>query len=231
LALDRRAFVAARQGNGSLGGAMLSPPYGVWGLTPKQLEVLPEFQKDIERNRAQARKLMAEAGYGPNKKLKVTYITRLNDPPHLTSSSLVADQLRNIYIEGEIEQKEYSVFSALQLKGAYTLAFNTLAASVDDPDVAFYQSYTCAARKYANVQRYCNPEMDAKIDEQSKTIDPVKRKQLVQEIDLQLQREVARPALYQYTGGTCWHPYVKSYVRSGNGLYTHNNLEDVWLDK
>ena len=53
----------------------------------------------------------------------------------------------------------------------------------------------------------------------------------MQEIDLQLQREAARPALYQYTSNTCWQPYVKGYVRSANSLYTHNNLEDVWLDK
>ena len=231
LALDRHAFAASRQGNGFIGGAMLSPPYGVWGLTAKQLEALPEFQKNVERNRAQARKLMEEAGYGPKNKVKVNYIMRMNDPPHLTSASLIADQLRNIYIEGEIEQRENSVFVAAQLKGAYTLAFNTSAASVDDPDVVFYQTYTCAARKYANVSKYCNPEVDKKIDEQSATIDPVKRKKLVQELDLLLQREVARPALYQYTSATCWQPYVKGYVRSSNGLYTHNNLEDVWLDR
>ncbi|HSQ04671.1 MAG TPA: hypothetical protein VLN59_11570 [Burkholderiales bacterium] len=30
---------------------------------------------------------------------------------------------------------------------------------------------------------------------------------------------------------TCWQPYVKGYVRASNGLYTHNNMEDAWMDR
>jgi len=100
LALDRSAFVRAWQGDGRIGVIMMSPPYGNWGLTPKQLDAVPGFGKDVERNRAQARKLMAEAGYGPNKKLKVSCYVRMAVPGHLMGVSLVADQLRSIYIEG-----------------------------------------------------------------------------------------------------------------------------------
>jgi peptide/nickel transport system substrate-binding protein len=82
-----------------------------------------------------------------------------------------------------------------------------------------------------NYTKYCSREMEAKIEEQSATVDPKKRKQLVQQIDLALQQEIARPTLYQSATSTCWHPYVKGYMRSANGIYTHNRMEDVWLDK
>ena len=226
LALDRKAFVNATQGEGRLGGVMMAPPYGVWGLTPEQLATAPGFGKDVERNRAEARKLMAEAGYGPDKKLKTTYFVRMASPDWLMGISLIADQLRSIYIEGEIEQKEYTVYTGAVLKGAYMLTFSKSGASIDDPDVAFYESYKCGPY---NSMRYCNPEVDAKIDEQSATVDPVKRKALVQEIDLILQRDAVRPTLYQNVYATCWHPYVKGYIRSSNGIYTHNRMEDVWL--
>jgi len=229
LALDRRAFVAATQGNGRLGGAMMSPPHGVWGLTSEQLEALPGFENDVERNRAEARKLMEEAGYGPNKKVKVTYLTRMNDPFHITGASLVADQLRSIYIEGDIDQKEYTVFTSALIKGAYTLGFNRSGAAIDDPDVVLYENYTCASPR--NYTRYCNREVEAMIEEQSRTIDARKRKQLVRDIEVRLHQDVARPTLYQYDATTCWQPYVKGYVRASNGLYTHNNMEEVWLDK
>ncbi|MFH1604815.1 MAG: ABC transporter substrate-binding protein, partial [Pseudomonadota bacterium] len=123
LALDRGEFVKATQGDGRLGGIMMTPPYGNWGLSPEQLAVVPGFGKDVARNRAEARKIMQELGYGPNNKLKTTYITRISSPLFLVGASLVADQLRGIYIEGEIEQKEYSLFTAALTKGAYTLAF------------------------------------------------------------------------------------------------------------
>ncbi len=229
LALDRGEFVKVMQGNGRLGGIMMPPPYGVWGLTPKQLEAVPGFGKDVERNRAEARKLMADAGYGPSKKLKVTYLVRLSTQYFLANASLIADQLRSIYIEGDIEQKDYTMLTGALIKGAYTLAFEPAGTALDDPDMAFYTAYTCASQ--GNYTKYCNREVEAKIDEQSSTVDPVKRKKLVQELDLKLQQDIARPILYQQMTTACWHPYVKGFVRATNGVYTHNRMEDVWLDK
>ncbi len=229
LALDRNAFVAAQQGGGRLGGVMMSPPYGNWGLTPAQLEAVPGFGKNVERNRAEARKLMEEAGYGPNKKLKTTFFVRNSAPNFLMGATLAADQLRSIYIEGEIELKDYTVFTGAIIKGAYTTAFETSGSAIDDPDVVLYENFKCESIR--NYNKYCNREVEAKIDEQSSTLDPVKRKQMVQALDLLLQQETARVAVYHSTSSACWHPYVKGYLRSTNGIYTHHRMEDVWMDK
>jgi peptide/nickel transport system substrate-binding protein len=229
LALDRNAFVTAQHGHGRQGGIMMSPPYGNWGLTPEQLQQIPGYGKDVEKNRAEARKLMEEAGYGPSKKLRLTYIVRLSTPSYIIGSTLVADQLRTIYIDGEIEQKEYTVFTGLLTKGAYTLAFHTTGSAVDDPDIVLYENYMCKSLR--NYTHYCNPAIEAKIQEQSMTVDPKKRKELVQQIDLQLQQDVARATLYQTLSTTCWHPHVKGFVRATNGIYTHNRLENVWIEK
>lgn len=229
LALDRNAFVQAQQGYGRLGGVMMSPPHGVWGLTTEQLAAVPGYGRDVERNRAEARKLMEEAGFGPNKKLRLTYIVRQSSPQYMQGASIVADQLRTIYIDGEIEQKEYSIFTGMIMKGAYSLAFHTTGAAVDDPDVVYYENYMCGSQR--NYTKYCSKEIEAKIDEQSATIDPVKRKQLVQQIDLALQQEIARPTLYHTLSGTCWQPHVKGFLRAINGIYSHNRMEQVWLDK
>ena len=80
-------------------------------------------------------------------------------------------------------------------------------------------SFRCNSAR--NVSRYCNREVDAKIDEQSATFDPVKRKQLVQAIDLILQQDVAWAPMYHSSSTACWHSYVKGYVRAKNGIYTH----------
>jgi peptide/nickel transport system substrate-binding protein len=229
LGLDRGAFVAAQQGGGRLGGVMMSPPYGNWGLTPGQLETLPGLGKNVEANRAEARKLMEEAGYGPNKKLKATFIVRTSAPNFLMGATLAVDQLRSIYIDGDIEQKEYTVFTGQIIKGAYQMAFETSGSAIDDPDVVLYENFKCSSIR--NYTKYCHPEVEAKIDEQSATIDPVKRKQLVNALDVMLQQDVARAAVYHSTSSACWQPYVKGYLRSVNGIYTHHRMEDVWLDK
>ncbi len=147
----------------------------------------------------------------------------------MTGATLAADQLRSIYIEGNVEQKDYTVFTGAVIKGAYTLAFETSGSAIDDPDVVLYENFKCESIR--NYNKYCNREVEAKIDEQSATLDPVKRKQLVNALDLLLQQETARVAVYHSTSVACWQPYVKGYLRSANGIYTHHRMEDVWLDK
>ncbi len=228
LALDRHAFVVAQQGLGRLGAAMMAAPNGVWGLTAEQLESLPGFGKDVEKNRAEARKLMEEAGYGPNKKLKVSYLVRQGSVP-IQGASLVADQLRSIYIEGDVDAKDYSVFTNMLTKGAYTLAFHATGNALDDPDIILVENFTCNSPR--NYTKYCNKDIEAKIHEQSVTLDPKKRKELVQQIDMTLEREAAKPTIFQTLQMACWYPYVNGWVKGGNGNYSHHRFENVWLDK
>ncbi len=229
LALDRSEFVKVQQGEARVGGIMMAPPAGNWGLTPEQLATVPGMGKNVERNRAEARKIMQELGYGPNKKLKTNYIVRMATPDYLMSTSLVADQLRTIYIEGEIEQKETSLWTGAMIKGTYELGWQGTAAAIDDPDVVLYEGYFCKSMR--NFTHYCNPDLEAKIDEQSATVDPVKRKKLVQAIDLMLLKDVARAAMYQANTRACRYPYVKGVVVPNNSSYTHHRMEDVWLEK
>jgi peptide/nickel transport system substrate-binding protein len=229
LALDRNAFLASLHGGGRLGGVMMTAPYGAWGLTPAQLESVPGFGKDVEKNRAEARKLMEEAGYGPKNPLKVPIFVRASSPAFVAGATLTSDQLRHIYIESTVEVKEYSIFTGAIIKGAYQLGFETSGSAIDDPDVVLYENFMCASIR--NYNKYCSKEVEAKIDEQSQTLDPAKRRQLVNALDLLLQQETARVAVYHSTSSACWHPYVKGYLRSKNGIYTHHRMEDVWMDK
>jgi len=229
LALDRNAFVQSHHGGSRIGGIMMSTPYGAWGLAPEQLATIPGYGKDMERNRAEARKLMEEAGYGPKNLLKLPILVRSTSPAFVAGATLTSDQLRSIYIESTVEPKEYSIFTGAIIKGAYQIGFETSGSAIDDPDVVFYENFMCSSIR--NYNKYCSKEVEAKIEEQSQTIDPKKRKQLVNELDMHLLREHARIAVYHSTSSSCWHPHVKGYVRANNGIYTHHRMEDVWIDK
>ena len=100
---------------------------------------------------------------------------------------------------------------------------------VDDPDVVFYQNYVCSSAR--NYPGYCNPELDKKVDQQSMESDPAKRKQLAQEVDYQLQQELARPIIYHLRAATCWQPELKNLTLMVNSQYNGWRFEDVWLDK
>src|SRR5262249_53642905 len=59
LTLDRKAFVdILTEGQGDIGANMQPPPSGLWGMPPELLKTLPGYDPDVEKSRAEARKLM-----------------------------------------------------------------------------------------------------------------------------------------------------------------------------
>ena len=81
---------------------MLPPPEGVWGMPPEMLQTLPGYGPDVAKNRAEARKIMEKLGYGPDKRLSLKVSTR-NIPPYRDPAVILIDQLKEIYIDAELE--------------------------------------------------------------------------------------------------------------------------------
>ena len=103
LSLDRKAFIdIITDGQGDIGGGMLPPPEGVWGMPPEVLQTLPGYDPDVAKNRAEARKIMEKLGYGPDKRLAVKVSTR-NIPAYRDPAVILIDQLKEIYIDAELE--------------------------------------------------------------------------------------------------------------------------------
>src|SRR5947209_7010121 len=103
LSLDRKAFIdIITDGEGNIGGVMLPPPEGVWGMPPEVLQTLPGYDPDVEKNRAEARKIMEKLGYGPNKHLAVKVSTR-NFPGWRDPAVVMISHLKEIFIDGELD--------------------------------------------------------------------------------------------------------------------------------
>src|SRR5260370_34160012 len=70
LTLDRRAFIDVLSGGqGDIGAAMLPPPEGLWRMPPDRLKMLPGYDPDVQKNRADARKIMQRLWYGADNPL------------------------------------------------------------------------------------------------------------------------------------------------------------------
>jgi len=103
LALDRKAFIdILSEGEDRIGGLMLPPPEGTWGLPPEILNTLPGYGPDIEKNRTSARQLMSALGYGPDTPLKVKVAAR-NVQEFRDTSVILMDQLKQVYIDGDLD--------------------------------------------------------------------------------------------------------------------------------
>jgi peptide/nickel transport system substrate-binding protein len=229
LALDLEAFNKILfQGHSLDGAAMLPPPAGFWGMPKEMLPDLLGHSPDHAKNLAEARDLMKKAGYGPDKPLKIKVATR-NIAIYRDPAVLLIDQLKQIYIDAELEPVDSPAWFPKVARKDYTIGANLTGYGTDDPDLTFYENFACGSEN--NYDGYCNAEIDKLFDQQSMEADQEKRKKLVWDIERRLAEDVARPVLYHNRSGTCWHPYVKGYTPMINSIYNGLRMEDVWLDK
>jgi len=229
LALDRKSFIdILAQGAGDVGAAMQPAPEGVWGMPADMLAKLPGYGADIEKNRGEARRIMEKLGYGPDKRLAVK-VSERNIPIFRDPAVILIDQLKEIYVDGELDAVDTANWFPKVYRKDYKLGLNLTGIGTDDPDAQFYENYACGSqRKYTG---YCNPELQKMFDEQSAEADQQKRKRLVWEIDRRLQEDQARPIVYHLRFATCWQPRLKGLKIMVNSVFNGWRFEDVWLDQ
>jgi peptide/nickel transport system substrate-binding protein len=229
LSLDRKAFIdILSDGQGDIGGVMQPPPEGVWGMPPEILRRLPGYNPEVAKNRAESRNVMEKLGYRPDNRLKIEVSTR-NTPFYRDPAVILIDQLKEVYIDGELETIDTTNWYPKVMRKDYTVGSNLTGNALDDPDQNFYENYACGAE--GNYNGYCNPEVDLLIDRQSAEADQEKRKKLVWEIERKLAEDVARPIIFYDRRDTCWQPHVKGLTIMVNSVFSGARMEDVWLDK
>ena len=230
LSLDRKAFneIINEGVEHAIGANMLPAPNGVWGMPPDVLHTLPGYGPDVEKNRAEARKIMEKLGYGPDNRLAIKVSTR-NFPAWRDPAVVLISQLREIYIDAELDLVDTAVWYPKMSKKDFTVGAVPIESGVDDPDQMFYENYySGAARNYAG---YSDPETDKLIDQQSMTADPKKRKEIVWQIERRLAEAYFRPVTFYPGAAGCFQPWVKGYTMMTNSIYNGWRMEDVWLDK
>jgi peptide/nickel transport system substrate-binding protein len=229
LSLDRKAFIdIISDGQGDIGGVMQPLPEGLWGMPPDAMAMLPGYGPDVQKNRSEAREIMGKLGYRPDKRLALKVSTR-NIPPYRDPAVLLTDQLKEVFIDGELDIVETASWFPKVMRKDYKIGLNLTGGGVDDPDQQFYENYACGAPR--NYTGYCNPELEKLFDRQSTEADEGKRKKLVWEIERKLAEDGARPIIFYNRFAYCWQPQVKGWTMMVNSIINNWRMEDVWLDK
>ena len=229
LALNRNAFNSIlMEGQALTGGAMMPQPAGEWGMPPEMVSSLMGYGPDTARNVAEAQAIMQKLGYSDAKLLPIKIQTR-NLPTYRDAAVIVMDQLRKIYISGELDILETPQWYARLQKKDYTIGLNVTGVSVDDPDGNIVENYSCKSER--NYTQYCNADVDRLLAAQSRELDREKRRKIVWDIERLLVDDAARPIITHGVAANCWQPYVRNYVPHNNSQYNSLRFEEVWLDK
>ncbi len=225
--IDRRGLVQAVHQGGAVVGASLAPrPWGFWGLGEKDLAGLPGYGKPADE-KALARKLMAEAGFSPEKPLKVEMVTRAI-AIYVDMASFVINELKQIGIEATLRQIETAQWHAMATRGDYQIGANLTGIGPDDADANFYENYACGSPR--NYSQYCSEQVMKMIDQQSQELDPKKRLAMIYAIQKKLEVDAARPILdWKIDYFTVW-PHVKNLVPH-QSIYNFGRMQEVWSDR
>jgi len=193
-------------------------------MADAEVEKFPGFWRDADKSRAEARKLLAEAGY-PNG-LKVVLKNRNVKLPYQDFAVLAIQEWRKIGVEAENRPLETAAwFSDGRDTGNFELIIAPGVEFMDDPD-QFLQRYTTG--DVNNWGRFSDPRIDDLFARQARVLDPSERKKLVHEIEkIVLDNAYYLPGLFWTRRVVHWAK-VKNYVAPPNH-YSNQKLQDVWL--
>jgi len=140
---------------------------------------------------------------------------------------LLIDQLKHVYIDGELDEVDTPQYFPKILRKDFTVALN-IQTSGPDPHPLVKLLYGCGSS--SNWDGYCNPEVDQLIEQQSREGNPERRRPILWEIERRLAADGARPILFYASGANCRQPWVKGFTQMVNSHYNGWRMEDVWLD-
>jgi peptide/nickel transport system substrate-binding protein len=197
-----------------------------WAIPQADLEKIPGFWRDAEKSRAEAKKLLVEAGY-PNG-FKTVLKNRNVKTPYQDLAVFAIQEWRKIGIEVEHRPLETATwFNDLRDTGNFELAVQPTVEFMDDPD-QFMNRYTTGAS--SNYGRVSDPVLDDLFSRQARALDRAERKKLV----IEMQKRVLDQAYYMpglwWTRRVVHWAKVKNYVAPPSH-YTNQKLQDVWLSE
>jgi peptide/nickel transport system substrate-binding protein len=197
-----------------------------WALSPAELEKFPGFWRDADKSRAEARRLLAEAGY-PNG-FKVSLKNRNVKLPYQDFAVYVIQEWKKIGVEAEHRPLETaSWYADGRDQGTFELIVFPAGALIDDPD-QLMAPYTPNSPQ--NWSRFSNPALEDLFARQARTLDPVERRKLVIEHQkIVLDNAYVLPGLWWSRNVVHWAK-VKNWVAPPNH-FTNQKLQDVWLSE
>jgi peptide/nickel transport system substrate-binding protein len=228
LAIDR--WQAAEQLSGTtflkyVGG--LLRPGTAMAASEAELLTLPGFSRDSAASRAEAKRLLVEAG---QHNMNVTLTSRADVPmPYDAGAALVVASWREIGVTAKVEKLSTKAWQAALDGGEFAAALGFGADSVDDPTPQL-SHYVSADLSPLNHSGSTDRFLDALFIGQAVTGDPRERLKIVRQFERQeLTEAYAVPVLW-------WNRIVvmSRRVRGWHITPSHflgQDLADVWLEK
>ncbi len=200
-------------------GSALATPEG-------ELTRLAGFGKNIEAARAEARRLLREAGVPEG--FAFTLKNRNIKEPYEAVGVFVIDQWRKIGLNVTHLPQEGGPYFADFRAGNYETGIDFACDFMDDPDLQLYK-FVSREKSPINYSRYTDPVLNDLYEKQSRATDAQERLKLLR----QFERRVLDEKAYQFH--VLWWQRIIPHWKKVKGWtitpshYLNQDLRDVWL--
>jgi peptide/nickel transport system substrate-binding protein len=198
-------------------------------LAPKkaELEKIAGFWPDINKSRAEAKRLLKEAG---QENLKFTLSNRAIDQPYTIVGTWLIDQWRQVGLTVEQKMEPTGPFYARLRSNEYDVTMDFNCQSVINPllDIGKFLSADKGNESYGG---YTDRTLDKMFDDMNRTGDVAQQKKLM----LAFEQRVLDGEAHSFV--TLWWNRIiphRSYVKGWKvspSHYLNQDLTNVWLDK
>ncbi|MGE3536006.1 MAG: ABC transporter substrate-binding protein [Candidatus Tectimicrobiota bacterium] len=222
LATDREKMIEiGAEGWGVLGGYI--GPHTPYGLPLTELKKYPQFGEDMAKRQAEARKLLAEAGYPQG--LEAELVLR-RGPLYERGALSRQDDLKKVGINIKITVLDTAGWRDRTEKGDFQ-AFTVLSAvTIEDPDL-YYGRLVCTSP--SNLGKYCNPEFDKLFLAQSQSFEVQKRAAITRKMEDILLRDVPDDrGFYWKSSMGYWNRVQQWPPVQGTTVFNFGKFEQVW---
>ncbi len=207
-----------------------------WSLTMEEWKAVHPChgpsgdEANMEKRRQIARDLLKEMGFGPGNPAKPHAAWWNSGSLPQAWVSIDAD-LRAVGMEPTMTLNETAVYYDKASAAEFDLTPGGFATSRRDPDHWLYEHYFSTSDR--NYGRYSNAEIDALINQQSRTLDPVERKKMINQIDKILLRDNAKLVVYHGFGARAHAIWVKDiyWGMPSNSQSTGSKYSRTWIDQ
>ncbi|MDX2155067.1 MAG: ABC transporter substrate-binding protein [Hyphomicrobiaceae bacterium] len=206
-------------------GGFLRPGYDM-ALSNAELEKIPGYWRDIESSRAEAKRLLKEAGA---ENLKIKLHNRTLDQPYTPAGVFVIDQWRRIGVNVEHSQVETKAYFGNLVGGDFDVALYPVTVAADNA-TEMHQSHLTNEKSPISYARHNDKKLDELWDRQTRELDPAKRKALIQEFETRVLTEAYSLSLHWWQRIIVYNKKVKGWNFSSSH-FQGNDLVNVWLDQ
>ena len=204
-----------------VGGVMR--PGSEYARTDEELEQLPGFGRDMAKNRAEARRLLKEAGA---ENLTLVMSNR-NIPPYVALGVFIIDQWRQVGVKAENLGLETAAWTNAINSGNFDILMDSYTDHADDPSTGLTKFLAYATHPVSSA-RFEDPELYRLHEEQGRTLYSAPRKKLVYEFERRAMEQAYTVPILWWFRIIVMNSRVNGWTISPSHMI-YQDLASVWL--